>query len=180
LAAAEAVAQRHALDRVIFMPSGQPPHKPAYEVSPAEDRYLMTVLATNSNPRFVVSRLELDREGPSYTLDTLRELQRVLGPECEVSFIVGADAMLEVPTWYEAEALLREGRFIAVHRPGHDLDQLSAVIGSAALRRIELFALRELDISSTDLRERAARGESLRYLTPEPVLDYIARRGLYR
>ena len=140
----------------------------------------MTVLATNSNPRFTVSRLELEREGPSYTLDTLRSLRAELGPECAVYFIIGADAVLEIATWHGAEAVLREGRFIAVHRPGYDLARLSSVIGPAGMAHIEPLALPELDISSTGLRERVAAGQSIRYLTPEAVVDYISRRGLYQ
>ena len=180
LAAAEEVADRYGVDRIIFMPNRQPPHKPGYRISPAEDRYLMTVLATNSNPRCEVSRLELDRDGPSYTIDTLRVLRQMLGGDTEVLFITGADAVLEILTWHESEAVLREGRFVAVHRPGYDLDRLMAVLGPEAMEHIEPLALRELDISSTDLRERVARGQSIRYLTPEPVIEYIARRGLYR
>jgi len=180
LAAAELVADRYELDRVLFMPNRVPPHKPGHEISPAEDRYLMAVLATNSNPRFVVSRLELDREGPSYTLDTLRSLRAQLGPDCVIYFILGADAVLEIATWHEAQAVLREGRFIAVHRPGYDLERLSSVIGPAGMAHIEPLALPELDISSTDLRERVMTGQSIRYLTPEPVADYVRRRGLYQ
>jgi nicotinate-nucleotide adenylyltransferase len=180
LAAAEEVAGRYALDRVIFMPNRQPPHKSTYEVSSAEDRYLMAVLATNDNPHFCVSRLELDREGPSYTLDTLRTLRQALGPDCALYFIIGADAVLEIGTWHKAQTVLREGRFIAIHRPGYDLGALSTVLGAEGMEHIEPFMLRELDISSTDLRERTSRGESLRYLTPQPVIDFIGRRGLYR
>lgn len=180
LAAAEETAEHYGASRVIFMPNRQPPHKRGYAVSPAEDRYLMTVLATNSNPRFEVSRLELDREGPSYTIDTLRALRALLGEQTPLLFITGADAVLEIATWHEAEAVLREGRFVAVHRPGYDLGRLATAVGPEAMRHIEPIALRELDISSTDLRERVARGQSIRYLTPEPVREYIARRGLYR
>jgi len=180
LAAAQLVADQYRLDRVIFMPNRVPPHKPGHQTSPAEDRYLMTVLATNSNPRFVVSRLELDREGPSYTLDTLRSLWSALGSECAIYFIIGADAALEIATWHQAQAVLREGRFIAVHRPGYDLERLSSVIGPVGMEHIEPLALPELDISSTNLRERVAAGHSIRYLTPEPVLEYIQRRGLYQ
>ena len=180
LAAAELVADQYGLDRVLFMPNRVPPHKPGHEISPAEDRYLMAVLATNSNPRFGVSRLELDREGPSYTLDTLRSLRAALGPDCAIYFIIGADAALEIATWHEAEAVLSEGRFIAVHRPGYDLERLASVIGPAGMVHIEPLALPELDISSTNLRERVAAQQSIRYLTPEPVVDYIQRRGLYR
>jgi nicotinate-nucleotide adenylyltransferase len=180
LAAAEEVADRYGIDRTLFVPNRQPPHKHGYEVSPPEDRYLMAVLATNSNPRFEVSRLELDREGPSYTIDTLRALRQTLEADTEIVFITGADAVLEILSWRESEAVLREGRIVAVHRPGYDLDQLSTALGPEARQRIEPLALRELDISSTDIRERVARGQSIRYLTPEPVLEYIVRRGLYR
>ncbi|MGE5530801.1 MAG: nicotinate-nucleotide adenylyltransferase [Bacteroidota bacterium] len=180
LAAAEEVAGRYGFDHVIFMPNRQPPHKIAYDTSPAEDRYLMAVLATNSNPRFSVSRLELEREGPSYTLDTLRALRQELGAETEIYFIIGADAVLEIGKWHEAQAVLREGRFIAIHRPGYDLGRLSALLGEQGMENIEPLMLRELDISSTNLRERIASGQSVRYLTPQAVIDYIGRRGLYR
>lgn len=179
LAAAEEVAEHYDLEQVIFIPSAQPPHKKDYQVTPAEDRYLMTVLATNSNPRFTVSRLELDRPGPSYTIDTLRELHRALGPQCELFFITGADAVLEIVTWREADKVLQEARFLAVHRPGYDLSKLAAAIGEEKAARIEPFGLRGLDISSTDLRARVAAGRSLRYLTPDAVIDYIRGHGLY-
>lgn len=179
LAVAEEAADRVGIEHVLFIPCGQPPHKKAYQISAAEHRYLMTVLATNDNPRFSVSRLELDRPGPSYTIDTLRQLRRDYGPECEIYFITGADAVLEIMTWYQSEAVLEEGRFIAVHRPGYDLDPLDTLLGSAR-PNVQSLALRELDISSTDLRQRAAQGLSLRYLTPPPVIDYINRHGLYR
>ena len=180
LAAAEEVAERYALDHVIFMPNRQPPHKPSYDISPAEDRYLMAILATNSNPRFSVSRLELEREGPSYTVDTLRALRQTLGEEVQLYFIIGADAVLEIGKWHEAQAVLREGRFIAIHRPGYDLGRLSSLLGEQGVEHIEPLMLRELDISSTNLRARIAGGQSVRYLTPQAVIDYIRRRGLYR
>lgn len=179
LAVAEQVADCYRLQQVIFMPNRVPPHKQALGISSAANRYRMTALAVADNPRFTVSRLELDREGPSYTLDTLRALRAQLGPEGAIYFIIGADAVLEIGTWHEAAALLREGRFIAVHRPGYDLQRLAAAVGEAAMAHIEPLALPELDISSTDLRAKVAAGQSIRYLTPEPVREYIMCHKLY-
>jgi nicotinate-nucleotide adenylyltransferase len=180
LAVAEEVRERFALDQVLFIPTGQPPHKKNYPVSPAADRFEMTTLAVSDNPHFVVSRLEIDRPGTSYTVDTLRELRAILGPRCEIFFITGADAVLEILTWREPEAILRECRLIAVHRPGYDLERIAEEIGAEKAARVDLLTTRELDISSTDLRARVAAGRSLRYLTPDPVIGYIERRGLYR
>lgn len=180
LYAAEQAAEHFGLQRVIFIPCGQPPHKPGYEISSAEDRYLMVALATNGNPRFEVSRLELERPGPSYTIDTLRALHKQLGPECELFFITGADAVLEVGTWKQADDVLQESIFVAVHRPGYQLGALAATIGERRAELVRSLELAAFDISSTDLRRRVAQGLSLRYLTPEPVVEYIRHRGLYR
>jgi nicotinate-nucleotide adenylyltransferase len=180
LFAAEEVAARLGLPRVIFMPCGQPPHKTRGDLSPAADRHEMAVLATASNPRFEVSRLEIERDGPSYTIDTLSALRRTLGQAAEVYFIAGADAVLEIMTWKQPDAVLAECRMVAVHRPGYDLAQLATVLGPERAARIQPVAVHTLDISATDLRRRVREGRSLRYLTPEPVIEYIAQRGLYR
>ena len=180
LFAAGEVADRLGLPRVLFMPCGLPPHKTRDDVSDAADRYQMAVLATQSNPRFDVSRLEIERPGPSYTIETLRELRRQQGPGLEIFLLAGADAVLEIATWHEADAVLQECHVIAVHRPGYDLGRLEATLGPERTRRIQPVAVRALDISSTDLRQRIRQGQSLRYLTPDPVVDYIARRGLYQ
>lgn len=180
LAVAEEVRERFGIQTVIFIPSGQPPHKKSYAVSPAEDRYRMTALAVNSNPHFVASRIEVDRPGLTFTVDTLRELREWFGPQTEIYFITGADAVLEILSWREPEAILRESRLVAVHRPGYDLGHLAETLGPERAARVELLATRELDISSTELRERVALGRSIRYLTPAPVIAYIERCRLYR
>lgn len=180
LFAAEEVALQLGLPHVLFMPCRQPPHKDPTAISPAEDRYRMAALAVADNARFSVSRLELERDGPSYTIETLRELQRRRGPGLEITFITGADAVLEIASWREADAVLDECRLVAVHRPGYDLGKLVRVLGPERAGKIAPLAIKTLDISSTELRARVARGESLRYLTPEPVRAYIETHGLYR
>jgi len=180
LFAAEEVAWRYDLPRVIFMPCRQPPHKDPSEVSPAVDRCRMVELAIADNPRFTVSRLELDRPGPSYTIETLRELRRQMGPDLAITFITGADAVLEIATWREAEAVLDECHLVAVHRPGYDLAKLERVLGPERAAKVALVSVKTPDISSTELRRRVAAGQSLRYLTPEAVREYIETHGLYR
>jgi len=180
LFAAEEVAAQFDLPQVIFMPCRRPPHKDPATVSPAADRYRMAELAVASNPRFTVSRLELERAGPSYTIETLRELRRRMGPELEIFFITGADAVLEIMSWREAEAVLDECRLVAVHRPGYDLGKLGRVLGPERAAKVAPLPIKTLDISSTELRGRAARGQSLRYLTPDAVREYVEESGLYR
>ncbi|MCX7598823.1 MAG: nicotinate-nucleotide adenylyltransferase [Armatimonadetes bacterium] len=180
LVVAEEARTRFDLERVIFVPNNQPPHKKAYQVAQAEHRYAMCLLATASNPFFEVSREELERPGPSYTIDTIRAFRARLGSEVELYFITGADAVLEIMTWREPEAILAEAHVVAVHRPGFDLQRLSAAIGPEQGARILTMPMPGLEISSTDLRRRVAAGESIRYLTPEAVVDYIYKTGLYR
>lgn len=179
LFAADEVADRLGLPQVIFMPSRQPPHKHRPDLSPAEDRYLMVALAIAGNPRFSVSRLELDREGPSYTIETIRESRRRMGSSVDIFFIIGADAVLEIMTWHEADAVLDECCVVAMHRPGYDLAEVQRVLGPERAAKIRPLELQTLDISATELRQRVARGQSLRYLTPDPVVDYIRKRHLY-
>ena len=121
LVAASEVAHIFALDEVIFVPTGQPYQKDDREVSPAEDRYLMTVIATASNPRFSVSRVDIDRPGPTYTIDTLRDLRDAAGPRIELFFITGADALAEILTWHDADELFTLAHFVGCTRPGHRL-----------------------------------------------------------
>jgi nicotinate-nucleotide adenylyltransferase len=177
VAAAEA---RHVfeLDRVTFVPSRQPPHKREAPAAGGEHRYAMTVAATCSNPRFDASRIELERAGPSYTLDTLRAL-RAVDPTAELFFITGADAVRELRTWRQPEQLVELCRFVAVTRPGYDLDGLERDLGALA-RAVSAIEAPGVDISSTQIRERVAQGRSIKYLTPEPVEVYIAKHGLYR
>ncbi|MBM3500524.1 MAG: nicotinate-nucleotide adenylyltransferase [Armatimonadetes bacterium] len=177
-AAAEAQAACR-LDRVLFIPCGHAPHKAEDEVTPAEHRYLMCVLATASNSGFRVSRLEIDRPGPSYTIDTLRELRAIHGQTTELVFIMGADAVREIDSWHMPDAVLAEARCVAVPRPGSELADLPSVLDRGRADRIEILDLPALDISATEIRRRVRAGRPIRYLTPDPVVDYIAREGLY-
>jgi nicotinate-nucleotide adenylyltransferase len=178
--AEEALAQFH-LDRVVFMPTGHPQSKRHPVVTSGHDRYLMTVIATASNPDFVVSTLEIDRPGPTYTVDTLRDLRRTHGEDSELFFITGADAVLEMLEWKDAEELRSLASFIAATRPGYDLAQLSsALAANPHAPRVELMEVPALAISSTDIRARVAAGRPIRYLLPEPVAAYIRKNSLYR
>ncbi len=179
VAAEEALAQFR-LDRVAFMPTGHPQAKRHPVVTPASDRYLMTVIATASNPDFEVSSLEVDRPGPTYTVDTLRELRRVHGEDAELFFITGADAVLEMLGWKDAGELGALASFIAATRPGYDLALLSSALDLIERPpHVDLMEVPALAISSTDIRERVAAGRPVRYLLPEPVAAYIAKNGLY-
>ncbi len=179
LAAAEEARHRFRLARVIFIPNGRPPHKPDYQPTPAERRYHMVLLATASNPAFEASRVEIDRPGPSYAVDTLHELRRRLGPDGRLYFIAGADALLEILDWRDPERLAESCEFIAVSRPGYDLQQLQQALPKHLLTHLHTLEVPALDISSTELRRRASAGLPLRYLTPSPVVRYIAAHGLY-
>ncbi len=171
LVAASEVAQSFALDEVIFVPTGQPWQKSG--VSPSEHRYLMTVIATASNPRFTVSRVDIDREGPTYTVDTLRDLREQL-PDAELFFISGADAVEQIVSWKDVDQLWSLAHFIAVTRPGHELS-LSGLSGE----HVSLLEVPALAISSTDCRSRVARGYPVWYLVPDGVVQYIAKHDLY-
>ena len=177
---AEEARQAFALDQVVFIPNGRPAHKKAYLVSSSEDRFAMTLLATESNPYFTCSRIELDRPGPSYTIDTLRAY-RALHPDLDaLYFITGADAVLEILSWHEYDKLADECRFIAVTRPGFVLDRLEEMLDADFLHQISFLSIPGLEISSTDLRRRVREGRSVKYLTPEAVEGYIEQNGLYR
>jgi nicotinate-nucleotide adenylyltransferase len=177
LVAAQEALWQFQLDEVVFMPTGQPWQKP-YGVSPAEDRYRMTVLATAANPAFSVSRIELDNPGPSYTADTLRRLRAGLGPDDRVFFVTGADAVLDLHSWKEPEEVLRQAEIIATTRPGWDLGTLEERVPGTA-GRVHVITIPALDISSTELRARVAAGAPVRYLVPDAVARHIAERGLY-
>ena len=177
---AEEARQAFALDQVVFVPNGRPAHKKAYLVSSSEDRFAMTLLATESNPYFTCSRIELDRPGPSYTIDTLRAY-RALHPDLDaLYFITGADAVLEILSWHEYDKLADECRFIAVTRPGFVLDRLEEMLDADFLHQISFLSIPGLEISSTDLRRRVREGRSVKYLIPEAVEGYIEQNGLYR
>jgi nicotinate-nucleotide adenylyltransferase len=177
LVAAEEARWQFELDRVLFVPTGQPWQKPV-GVSSAEDRYLMTVIATASNPAFAVSRLEIDSPGPTYTADTLRRLRAELGEATRLFFITGADAVLQILTWKEQEQVLALAEFIAATRPGFDLDGLIERVPRAA-GRVHRMEIPALAISSSDIRARVARGAPVQYLVPEGVARYIEKRALY-
>lgn len=174
LVAASEVAARFGLDEVVFVPTGQPWQKADREVSPAEDRYLMTVVATAADPRFTVSRVDVDRPGPTFTTDTLRDLAAAR-PGAELFFITGADALEQIVSWKDVEGLWRLAHFVAVSRPGHTLDVSGLPDGAVSVVEIPALA-----ISSSDIRRRVHEGRPIRYLVPTGVLQYIAKSGLYR
>jgi nicotinate-nucleotide adenylyltransferase len=173
LVAASEVQATFDLDEVIFVPTGQPWQKSGREVAPAEHRYLMTVIATASNPRFTVSRVDIDRHGPTYTIDTLRDLRRERPGE-EFHFITGADALAQILTWKDVEELWQLARFIGVTRPGHVLSDKGLPTDRISLQEVPAMA-----ISSTDCRARVGRGEPVWYLVPDGVVQYIAKHRLY-
>lgn len=172
LVAASEVATSFDLDEVVFVPTGQPWQKG--KVTPAEHRYLMAVIATASNPRFTVSRVDIDREGPTYTIDTLRDLHRER-PDAEFIFITGADAIAQIVSWRDVDELWQLAHFVAVSRPGHDL-----TISGLPVDDVSLLEVPALAISSTDCRARVSRGFPVWYLVPDGVVQYISKHHLYR
>ena len=177
LVAASEVQSWFDLDEVVFVPTGQPWQKTEREVSPAEDRYLMTVIATASNPRFSVSRVDIDRSGPTFTVDTLRDLQADRGPEWDLFFITGADALEQILSWQDPGELFELAHFVGCTRPGVDL--ASPVIAQLPPDKITLMEVPALAISSTNCRERVEEQEPIWYLVPDGIVQYIAKRGLY-
>lgn len=176
LVAASEVAYRFQLDQVVFVPTGQPWQKAGREVTAAEHRYLMTMVATASNPRFTVSRVDIDRKGPTYTIDTLRDL-RELFPDAELYFITGADSLASIMSWRDWEVMLEMANFVGVTRPGYELSKDMLPLESQT--GIELIEIPAMAISSTDCRERAGEGEPVWYLVPDGVVQYIAKNNLY-
>ena len=176
LVAASEVQAWFGLDEVVFVPTGQPWQKEDRRVSPPEHRYLMTVIATASNPRFSVSRVDIDRDGPTYTIDTLRDL-RTRRPEDVFFFITGADALAQILTWREADEMFELARFVGCTRPGHRLD--ADTLPDLPSDRLTLVEIPALAISSTDCRDRVVRGEPVWYLVPDGVVQYIGKHGLY-
>jgi nicotinate-nucleotide adenylyltransferase len=176
LVAASEVQAWFGLDEVVFVPTGQPWQKSDRTVSPAEHRYLMTVIATASNPRFTVSRVDIDRGGPTYTIDTLRDLTR-LRPDADLYFITGADALGDIFTWRDADELFALAHFVGCTRPGYPMDE--ADLGDIPRDRVTILEIPALAISSTECRERRAKGEPVWYLVPDGVVQYIAKYRLY-
>lgn len=181
LVTAEAVRSEYGLDRVIFIPAANPPHKQDLRVTPAMHRYIMTLMATYSNPYFFVSDIELERPGLSYAFDTVTRLIDKFGAQTEFYFITGADAIQDLPTWENVHELLKLCHFIAAARPGcnSSLDDVIDYFGPQGSKRIHRLATPELEISSTDIRDRVKNGLSIKYIVPESVESYIAKEGLY-
>jgi nicotinate-nucleotide adenylyltransferase len=179
LVTAEMALWQFELDEVVFVPTGQPWMKEDQEVSEAEHRYLMTVIATSSNPRFSVSRIEIERQGPTYTVETLQQLRREAEEPIDLFFITGADAMLEILHWKDPGEVLAEANFIAATRPGYDLARFQKEAPTSH-PKVSVMDIPALAISSTDIRRRVRQGEPIRYLVPEGVQTYIQKVRLYR
>jgi nicotinate-nucleotide adenylyltransferase len=177
LVTAEIARSKFALDTVVFVPSGHPPHKQSLP-GQAEQRLMMTLLATVTNPYFQISRSEVDRTGPSYTYDTLLEFSGLFGPESQFYFITGADAVLEMLSWRNAEKLIGLCSFIAATRPGYRLTDVGQLPHNFRAK-IETMQVPALSISSTDIRRRIREGKPIKYLLPEAVETYIYKQGLY-
>jgi nicotinate-nucleotide adenylyltransferase len=173
LVAASEVAMRYELDEVIFVPTGEPWQKSERRVSPAEHRYLMTVIATASNPRFWVSRVDIDRAGPTFTIDTIRDIA-ALRPDADLFFITGADALAQILSWKQAEGALQLAHFVGVTRPGYELSDKHLPSDSVTLVDVPAMA-----ISSSDCRARVAAGRPVWYLVPDGVVQYISKHHLY-
>jgi len=180
LVAASEVAHRFELDEVIFVPTGQPWQKTHKEVSPAEDRYLMTVIATASNPRFSVSRADIDRGKVTYTVDTLREMKAQY-PDAQLYFITGADALANILSWQDWAELFELAKFVGVSRPGYELntDHLEEHLRELPDDAVTMLEIPALSISSTECRRRAAQMRPVWYLVPDGVVQYISKRHLY-
>jgi len=188
LVTAEEALSQFKLDRVIFIPTGQPPHKTTCKLASPEDRYMMTVMATASNSHFFVSRIETERKGKSYTIDTLKELKFIYGESATFYFITGADAILEILTWKNPEEIITMCKFIAATRPGYNLSRIEVLkkklFGTNANPEItkdsiSIMEIPALAISSTDIRERIKTNRPIKYLLPESVCNYLLKNDLY-
>lgn len=182
LVAAEAVRDCFSIELIIFMPTGKPAHKKGLPVTDAEKRYSMTVMATQSNPNFQVSRIEIERKGMSYTIDTINEVSKHLAPDASLYFITGADAVHQILNWKNSAELLNICTFVAVTRPGFKKSDLQTEIKklkSGFNGKLKFLEIPSLDISSTDIRKRVKNGNFIKYLLPEPVEYYIKKEKLY-
>ncbi len=179
LMAAEFAREAFRLDAVLFVPNRYSPFKAPEAVAPAEDRYLMVALAVHDHPAFRASRIEVDRPGPSYTVETLRRLSEEY-PSAELYFITGLDAILELPRWKDPQEILRLAQIVAVSRPGHTPDEAEWALDADWKKRIRILEVPTLSVSATEIRARIAAGRSIRYLVPEPVRAYLEETGLYR
>ncbi|MFP3903647.1 MAG: nicotinate-nucleotide adenylyltransferase [Armatimonadota bacterium] len=179
LAAARVAADACDLDRLLFIPARKPPHKTDANISPSMHRYLMAVLATVDTERFVVSRVELDREGPSYTIHTIRQLKELTGQDTEIFLVLGADMVLDIVNWYEPDAIMQEARVIGVSRPGFDLQNMEQKLGQKRSQRIEIVPADTPDISGTEIRKRTRKGNAITDAVPDAVRAYIEAAQLY-
>jgi nicotinate-nucleotide adenylyltransferase len=179
LVTAEEAFWQFDLAEVMFVPTGRPWMKDHPDLSPPEDRYLMTVIATSPNPHFSVSRLEIDRAGETYTVDTLAAIRAEQGEDTELYFITGADAILEIFQWKDPEEVLSLAHFIAATRPGYDIAGFEAAAPTAH-PKVSVIEVPALAISSTGIRERVKEGRPIRYLVPDGVVTYVDKAGLYR
>lgn len=175
LAAASEALHVFDLGAVLFVPAARPWQKSSY--SDPEDRYLMTCLAASEHKKFAVSRIELDRQGPTYTVDTLRVLREVYGPDVQLFFILGADALLKLGSWREIDGLADLAELIAVVRSGHDLGDFHP---EPSWPKVSTLEMSRIDISSTDIRARVQMGKPIDFLVPPQAARYIAEQGLYR
>ena len=185
LVVAEEAAWRLGLERVVFVPGRLPPHKRNRRLAPPEDRLRMVQMAIEGNPAFEASDIELRREGPSYSIDTVSELRAASGGEWDIHFLIGADTLPELPTWHRVRELADLCKFVVFSRPGASLEALGAL--RVALRKDQIAAIERrriniplIGVSSTEIRRRVRQGRSIRYLVPETVRRYIIERGLYR
>ncbi len=176
LLSAEQVCDELGYDEILFMPSARPPHKYANDIVSAEHRYEMVCLAIADNPRFAVSRIELEREGPSYTIQTLKVLAEDYGDSTELAWIIGADSLIEYKIWKDFDKVLGRCRMIATTRPNYALAGVPLEIRN----KVKLFEITGVDISATEIRERIRKGCSIRYLVPEEVRAYIVQQRLYQ
>ncbi len=181
LACAEAVRCKFGFEKIVFMPSGTPPHKPP-TVLEAEHRYEMTRLAIMDNPNFIISDLEINRTGNTFTIDTIKEIKKIAA-DSEIYFITGADTVFEIETWKDVDELFTLCHFIAITRPGYDksaLEKETEILMRKYCSAIQLMEVPSLDISSSNIRSKIQEGQSIKYLVPEPVYDYINEHGLYQ
>ncbi len=182
LMTAEEVRHEFGIDQVVFIPTGHPPHKDNEEVTHSEHRYLMTVLATVENPHFNVSRIEIDRPGKTYTVDTIKAFKEMYNSNLKIYFITGADAVHEILTWKHVAELMKICEFVAVTRPGYNKNQLKSKIEE--LRKdfectVHFLEVPALAISSSDIRGRVKNGRPIQYLVPESIEKYIQKFKLY-
>jgi len=182
LVAAEEARYQFNLEKVIFIPASKPPHKTIRDITTPGQRLRMTELAVNSNPNFTVSEIEINRQGLSYTIDTVMAMKEA-NPDWEIYFITGADAVLEILTWKKIKELLEECFFVGATRPGFHLDTVSDTLGlltKESLAKIKTIEIPSLAISSTDIRQRVREGRPIKYLLPDEVEKFIYQNKLYQ